>query len=186
MTLIYDVSQILRDGMPGYPGDPPVKIREIFTVAKEGFSLRQMELTTHTGTHVDFPRHFYSGGVSQSETDLSIFFGKVQVAESFEDTLHPGILRFFAKNGHLSLARAQELHAEGVRLIGTVFDSIEIDSPYPLHEFLLGNGIIILENLVLSGMAPGEYHLAAFPLNIEGADGAPVRAVLMDDLCGGG
>ena len=36
----------------------------------------------------------------------------------------------------------------------------------------------LLEGLDLSKVAPGHYDLIALPLRIEGADGAPTRAVL--------
>ena len=38
-----------------------------------------------------------------------------------------------------------------------------------------------LEGVVLTGVEPGTYTLAAFPLRLEGADASPVRAVLIAD-----
>ena len=37
----------------------------------------------------------------------------------------------------------------------------------------------ILEGIVLEHVTPGRYTLIALPLKIEGADAAPVRAVLL-------
>ena len=48
----------------------------------------------------------------------------------------------------------------------------------PTHRALLGAGIWIVEGLDLSAIEPGEYDLVCLPLKIEGADGAPARAVL--------
>ena len=45
----------------------------------------------------------------------------------------------------------------------------------------LAAGILILENLDLRGVAPGAYELIALPLRIVGADGSPVRAVLVEE-----
>ena len=50
---------------------------------------------------------------------------------------------------------------------------------FPVHMALLGNGITILEGLILEGVPEGEYTLSALPLKFEGGDGSPVRAVLV-------
>ena len=104
--------------------------------------------------------------------------------ETFDDEVPLGTVRLLGKNGYLTEKRAREFLDNGLKLIGTVNQSIELDSSELVHEILLGNGIIILENLVLQEIKAGNYTLAAFPLKISGADGSPVRAVLMDDLCG--
>ena len=41
--------------------------------------------------------------------------------------------------------------------------------------------IVILEGLDLSQIAPGRYHMVALPLNLQHADGAPTRVILMDE-----
>ena len=182
--LIYDISKTIREGMEVYEGDPEVKVEEVFTVQKDGFSLRRLEMSTHTGTHLDAPSHFFENGKSIDEISLDLFLGDVLVVETFDDEVPVGTIRLLGKNGYLSEKRAKEFLKNGLMLIGTVNQSIELDSSELVHEILLGNGIIILENLVLQEIKAGNYTLAAFPLKISGADGSPVRAVLMDDLCG--
>jgi arylformamidase len=49
------------------------------------------------------------------------------------------------------------------------------------HHALAHAGIAIIESLDLSAVAHGIYNLAALPLKIAGADGAPVRAALWRD-----
>ena len=56
------------------------------------------------------------------------------------------------------------------------FESKEL----PAHRQLNGHGIAILEGIDLSKIDPGHYELIALPLRIEGADGSPVRAVLVE------
>jgi arylformamidase len=48
-----------------------------------------------------------------------------------------------------------------------------------VHHILLQAGVLILEGINLSGIEPGDYQLLALPLNIVGAEGSPVRAVLV-------
>ncbi|HET9772333.1 MAG TPA: cyclase family protein, partial [Acidimicrobiia bacterium] len=50
---------------------------------------------------------------------------------------------------------------------------------YPVHRTLLGAGVVIVEGLDLTAVAPGSYELVCLPLRITGGDGAPARAVLI-------
>jgi arylformamidase len=70
--------------------------------------------------------------------------------------------------------------AQGVRLFGTDCPSVDpLDSKDLLaHKAFGRSGIYILEGLALADIAPGPYELIALPLNLIGADAAPVRAIL--------
>jgi len=72
---------------------------------------------------------------------------------------------------------------KGIGLIGIDFLSIEVRGApgHPTHRTLLEAGVVILEGLDLSRVEPGEYTLVCFPLKIAGGDGAPTRAVLLED-----
>lgn len=72
------------------------------------------------------------------------------------------------------------LGARGVRLLGLDLPSVDAIEAKHLrnHHALAAAGISILESLDLREIEAGEYQLAALPLRISGADGAPVRAVL--------
>ena len=82
----------------------------------------------------------------------------------------------------LSPAGAAWLVERGVRLVGADFLSVEVpDAPgHPTHVALLSAGVVILEGLDLSGVAPGAYRLVCLPLLLAGCDGAPARAVLLE------
>ncbi len=70
----------------------------------------------------------------------------------------------------------------GLRLVG--IDSLSIDrfdsEHHPTHLVLLPKNVVVLEGLNLSEVAPGRYHMVALPLNLQNADGAPTRVILMD------
>jgi arylformamidase len=72
------------------------------------------------------------------------------------------------------------LQKNGVRLLGLDVPSVdEIDSKsLQNHHALAAADIAIIESLDLSRASPGIYNLAALPLKIAGADGAPMRAIL--------
>jgi arylformamidase len=78
---------------------------------------------------------------------------------------------------------ARWLVDRGLRLVGVDFLSVEAGGrpDHPVHRTLLGAGVIIVEGLDLSQVEAGTYTLACFPLKIVDGDGAPARAVLIED-----
>jgi arylformamidase len=73
----------------------------------------------------------------------------------------------------------------GLRLVGIDYLSIEPygagEADHAGHRALLGARVVILEGLDLAAIEPGWYRLAALPLLIPGGDGAPARAVLIEE-----
>ena len=77
---------------------------------------------------------------------------------------------------------AEWLVAHGIKLIGVDYLSVApFRSPVPTHRILLAAGVIPLEGLDLSAIEPGEYTLYCLPLKIQGSDGAPARAILVEE-----
>ncbi|MDB5085814.1 MAG: putative cyclase [Bacilli bacterium] len=79
----------------------------------------------------------------------------------------------------VSEAAAVYLAEKRIKAIGC--DTLAIDSSYsttnPAHYVLLGNGIVIIENLTNLGKISGESYLFAFPLKIKEGSGSPIRAI---------
>ena len=79
---------------------------------------------------------------------------------------------------------AEWLVARGARAIGFDYLSIEKygQSTPEAHLAILGAGGLVLEGLNLSAVEGDRSYLLAFlPLNVPGLDGAPARAVLIDE-----
>ena len=57
---------------------------------------------------------------------------------------------------------------------------VAIDEPMAVHHVLLGAEVVLLEGVRLSEVTEGVYFLIAAPLNLAGADGAPCRALLIE------
>lgn len=93
----------------------------------------------------------------------------------------PGPPRFPDSFVGISPAAAGWLVEHGVGLVGVDFLSVEPpDAPgQPTHRALLGAGVVILEGVDLSAVAPGAYQLACLPLRLVGGDGGPARVVLL-------
>jgi arylformamidase len=209
---IIDISVPLTNGMVTYPGDPPFR-RDPALSRAEGDSAEVSLLTcgSHTGTHIDVPVHFIEGGADLSAVALDAFVGPCRVVDvtgrravneadvaaalprpgerilfKTDNSAAPPRGDFSADYVFLSGAAARALAASGVRLVGWDYLSVEeYDAPEAeAHLALLGAGVMILEGLDLAGVPAGEYFLAALPLAVAGGDGAPARAVLMEDAHG--
>lgn len=77
-------------------------------------------------------------------------------------------------------AGAKWIVERGLQLVGIDYLSIEgwNDTANHTHRTLLEAGVLVIENLNLSGIDPGFYYLICLPLKLAGADGAPARALL--------
>jgi arylformamidase len=54
------------------------------------------------------------------------------------------------------------------------------DAPLAAHLALLSREVVLLEGIVLKDVKEGKYLLSAAPININGAEGSPCRAWLME------
>ncbi len=52
-----DLTKTIEEGMASYGDDPSTRIKQIKTVIEDGYSLYQLTMGMHTGTHLDGPRH---------------------------------------------------------------------------------------------------------------------------------
>jgi arylformamidase len=80
----------------------------------------------------------------------------------------------------LSPQLVERLHHAGVILVGVDTPSVDpfASKDLPAHHTFLKYDMAILEGLVLQDVPEGVYELIALPLNLEGFDASPVRAVL--------
>ncbi|NKQ36960.1 MAG: hypothetical protein HF973_15280 [Chloroflexi bacterium] len=86
---IYDLTLPITPSLIVWPGDPPVRItREADVNAGDEFSLSRLEMSAHTGTHVDAPAHFISGGGGVETLPLDVLIGPALVVELLERKLN--------------------------------------------------------------------------------------------------
>ena len=190
-----DISQAIITGMKKYPSDPRVEIH-CFKSLKNGDScnLSKIIFGSHTGTHIDAPRHVFNkrSGVDNIKIkDLvcdvvvienKALLGKKHVRKRLKNV--KGVLLKGKKDeGALTLKEAKVLIDCKMKVIGTEAMSIEKsqDKSHPVHRFLLGKGLVIVEGLDLKKARPGCYKLICLPLKIIRGDGAPARVILTYD-----
>ena len=205
---IVDVSVPLRDAMMVYRGNPAVRIRPAMTLAKDGVSLSELCLGSHTGTHVDAPSHFVKGAKGIDQVDVQRFIGPAWVADLRrvkggitaddlkEARIPPGSRRVLLRTSnsrwwhparafrrdfvYLAPDGADWMVERGIELVGIDYLSIEgYGVPgAPTHKRLLGAGVPILEGLDLFNVRPGRWQMAALPLRLVNGDAGLTRAVL--------
>jgi arylformamidase len=205
----YDISVPITPGMVVWPGDPAVSMQRVSKIeAGDNANVTHLSLSAHTGTHVDAPYHFLPNGDTLEKVPLSQMMGRAYVlhlpavdlisAEVLEQAEIPPRTRrilFKTRNSEiwergetefqtdfvaLPPDGAQYLVDRGVKMVGIDYLSIApFKQSRPVHEILLKAGVFILEGVNLSEVAQGRYTLYCLPLNLQGVDGAPARAVLM-------
>lgn len=196
-----DITRTLGSDTVSFPGDADFSISQKRT---DCFALSDISMGSHSGTHIDAPRHYFDEGESIDAIPIARFFLAAEVvaiesrvavtrAELADCSPEPGVaILFKTANSNLSRERFHEdyiyiepdvarwLLERKVPLVGIDYLSVERydDTDFPVHRTLLGAGVLILEDIDLSLVTPGRYQLVCLPLKIAHADGAPCRAVL--------
>ena len=169
--------------------------------------MSRLELGSHTGTHIDAPKHFIRGGQSVDNLSLQSLIGQCQVAAishggnkiTADDVnqLEPGVERVIFKTSNttrrlleqkeftvdfvaLDESAGQALVKRQIKLVGVDYLSVEEKGAkgHPVHNTLLSAGIVALEGCNLVDVPAGKYRVYALPLRIEDGDGAPARVIL--------
>ncbi len=205
---IYDISQILSEGIAVWPGDPEFRHRTVARMKDGGSSnVSAVEMGAHTGTHIDAPFHLDERGIGIADMPLFHFIGPARVfslsnrerisAADLSSLDWRGVERalfrtravlpakpaFDSNYACLDEDAAEFLVKQRILLVGTDAPSVDaFDSiDLPSHRKLLRQGIAILEGARLAGVPPGDYELICLPLRLAGFDGSPVRALLRKD-----
>lgn len=203
MRLI-DITHPLGESTATWPGDQPFTLEPTARLAQgDAVNLSRLTFSPHTGTHADAPFHYDESGRFMADLPLERYVGpcRLLVLEGRRSISEAdlraadlaGVERLLINTGSVGdLAcfnpdftaiepeAVYYLASVGVKLLGTDAHSVDPSDSreLPAHHACAETGILILENLRLAGVAPGEYELIALPLKLERCDGSPIRAVL--------
>ena len=86
-----DLTHRLHNGMPIYPGDPSPSFESYSTLEKEGVNLTRIVMGSHTGTHLDAPRHFIQDGIGIDRIPVDKLIGEAYVADLSQKPIGSGI-----------------------------------------------------------------------------------------------
>ena len=81
MPIFIDLSHPLEHGQPNFPFDPKISVVVHNTVASIGYNITQISMSTHQGTHLDAPYHFYEDGKTVDQMPLDRFFGPAALVD---------------------------------------------------------------------------------------------------------
>lgn len=209
----YDLTHIIQESMPVYPGTEPPTLTPINTLEEDGFAETLLTLYSHTGTHMDAPAHMFMDGLTLDQMDVERFIGPalcIDVRNAGKYITLEHLIPHQATIGEsdfvlfctgwsskwgspdyyegfpvLEEAAANWLAANNLKGIGV--DALSVDPTnsheFPNHGIIFGATLFIIENLKgLEAIINKKVLLTCLPMNYENSDGAPVRAVALDEI----
>ncbi|MBI4330652.1 MAG: cyclase family protein [Chloroflexi bacterium] len=205
---IYDISLPIYPGMAVWPGNPETRLEPVKSIARgDSSNVSLLHVGTHSGTHVDAPRHYIAGAAGADRLGIETLWARARVvqlpgARGIDPELLrrldlEGVTHLLLGTGNSALLKQRPLSRDyaflaedgarylvdiGIRLVGIDYLSIEeFQKPgRPAHHVLLQAGVIIIEGIDLAGVPSGDYELVCLPLKIQDADGAPARVLVRE------
>lgn len=202
MNKLMDLSQVIEDSMPVYPGDNRTNLFQTNYLKINSYNNHRLEINMHSGTHIDGPMHLTQSKEYISELSLDSFIGLgyvldvrnqpiIQTKPEYEELIinnsiillytgwdsFYGTEKYYEDHPIIDIDFCKLLVRKSIKMLG-----MDIPSPdrYPFdsHKLLLGNNIYIIENLTnLDKLLDiTSFEVIAFPLNIR-ADSSMARVI---------
>ncbi|WP_088105870.1 cyclase family protein [Halalkalibacter urbisdiaboli] len=197
-----DLTQLIKDGMPVYPGDSESKLVQSSFLEKDFYTNHELTINMHTGTHIDGPMHLTDTNVYINEFPLDTFIGEgcllnvtgeksIDYKEVYEQQikekqiviLYTGHSKYFGQEKYyneypvLTKAFADLLVRKQVKMVG--MDTPSPDQyPFDIHKLFFRNQILIIENLTNVAKLENakSFEIMALPLHIQ-SDSSIARVV---------
>ncbi len=174
---IIDLTHIINEDMPVFPGTEKPILENVCTLEKNGFREKLMTMYSHTGTHMDAPGHMLVGGKLLDNFDVSTFIGPavvidcsnvnheigIDILKSYESEIRAcdfvllytgwdkkwGTDDYFVDFPALTLEACLYIIEFDIKGIGV--DTISIDlfesKSFEIHKNVLDSEMVIIENL---------------------------------------
>ena len=172
-----DLTHMISNDMPVYPGDEPPQIKAVGSIETDGFHESRIALSSHTGTHVDAPAHILPYSPFLDRIPLDCFIGRCSMIDLtaltmpavhladlnpheflFQNSefvlLHTGWSRFWGQDKYfrgfpvLSIEAALWVHSFNLKGLGIDTPSIdEVNSTDFPIHKILLERLLIVENL---------------------------------------
>lgn len=174
-------------------------------------NVSSLKTNLHVGTHMDAPFHFYHRGATIDQIALERCVGpallidlthkqakeeitaadlapyRAAIQQTNKVIFHTGWAKHWQQPSYFSdypvigVDSARLLVECAVDLVGVDTPSVD-NPPYSTHFTLLGNNLLIVENLTnLHQIGHDHFHFIALPLKITGRDASPVRVIALID-----
>ena len=202
-----DISLKIDEDIVCYPGNPEPVIEKYRRIPEDSTTESEIDIGSHTGTHVDAPQHIQENGETVKDLDLENFYGeaqvlnltscrkKVDIEDLREKDIDTDIVLLKTDNSnhqyqdfredftYLTLEGVEYLVQEGVKTVGIDYLSlVKFDGgedATKAHQ-KANKEMNVIEGLDLSNVEPDSYIFSGMPIKTD-TDGAPMRAVLITE-----
>ena len=207
MRLI-DISHILDENTPIFPGDYKTTLSIHRTMEKDYYNAYLLQSCLHTGTHIDIPMHLVEDNKTAADFLLESFWGKgvlldvrgeksIEMKPKYKEIIDEQDVvllftgydinyfkdEYFTQHPTVSDDLAEFLLSKKIKILGMDMPAPDYP-PFTFHKALLRSGVFVLENLtnLQSLIGIGKFKVMALPLKIN-AEASFVRAVcIVDDM----
>lgn len=174
---IVDLSHDIYHGMPTFPLDPETGVFVHHTIASMKYNITQLIMSTHLGTHLDAPYHFFDCGRTVDDLELSRCVGPAILINMHQKGAHaevtvddlrihehaftPGsrvVLNFgwyrmfpadsfYSDMPGITIDCAEWIATKGIGMLGLDIPGVHPVHWEEVHKILLGQEIVIVEAL---------------------------------------
>jgi len=174
---IVDLSLDIEHGTPTFPLDPKTGVLVHHTIKSMKYNITQLILSTHLGTHLDAPFHFFDEGRTVDALDLAKCLGPARIVTltgigpgseiSVRDflphekhfragakiILHTGWSRHFPRDRYfqempgITVEAAKWIAGKDIGLLGLDLPGVNPTEWEEVHKIFLAREIVIVEGL---------------------------------------
>ncbi len=206
MSEFIDLSHTIEENMPVYPGTPSTVLKQFAQIEQDGFREYFLNISTHTGTHIEVEAHVIQNGKTMNDYGMNHFYGSAIAIDCREyqfieaELLHeslknielPDFLllvtgwdKYWGNDDYYKqypvLSTEAATYLSKLPLKGLGVDCISFDAfdnaQLTNHIMILKEGLILIENLQgLNRIIGRNIVFTCFPLKLSNSDSSPVRA----------
>ncbi len=198
---IIDISHVLNEDTPIYPGDCKLNLSKYKSIDEDYYCSYLLKTCLHTGTHIDMPMHLIEDYRMASDFTLNHFIGNgilldvrgeniITMKTHYEDMitnesivlLFTGFDKYYNTDKYFfdhPVVSDELMHyfiSKKIKILGMDMPSPDFP-PHTIHKELLRKDIFVLENLTKLQDLVGvdKFEVMALPLKIS-AEASFVRA----------
>jgi len=173
MTTLIDLSHPLEHGQPNFGWDPKISVIPHNTVKSIGYNITQFSMSSHQGTHLDAPFHFFDDGKTVDQIPVDRFYGPatlvdlapggalegktpltVEMFKPFEEDFQPGAKIIYRTGWNRAFGTAEffsdypTLTLDAARWIASKrIGLLGMDTPTPSNDWMPCHHILLEKGL---------------------------------------
>lgn len=202
---IIDISMELNERTVVWTADPQPKLIPVCRQPEADCNFTWLDFGAHAGTHIDAPYYLYKDKWTCDQIPLTRLMGPCQVLDLTDvaDMITPEDLKkhpikreivllktensydpmkaYNANHVAITVEAAEYLIEQGVTTLGYDYQSFEREGKNAVHDVFLSQSITLVDNLRLEHTEGKEYFFLCLPVKVTGIDGAPARAILIEE-----